>query len=216
MPIAANDRPLSDDDFLVAIAAERRQDWTVARAFAEACAAGDVELMHRAVDALDSTTIDGWRFAMRAVARLPIVSDEIRAAFLPVWIEHKMLPLKVGHRPTMAAALRMLLPSNHSGGPIHIFRGTRAQERRRRLYGFSWSSRIDVARGFAEHWAELAGGAVVLEALAHSSAILLVREEEGYYDEGEIVIDPFRLGSVTVAERLPNPGSPHTGRDAPG
>ena len=29
-----------------------------------------------------------------------------------------------------------------------------------------------------------------------------MREDEDYYDEGEIVVDPFKLGSVTVAERL--------------
>jgi hypothetical protein len=44
---------------------------------------------------------------------------------------------------------------------------------------------------------------VILEPLAPPEAILLVRQPEDYYDEGEIVVDPFRLGRVTVAERLP-------------
>jgi hypothetical protein len=32
--------------------------------------------------------------------------------------------------------------------------------------------------------------------------VLLVRDDEVYYNEREVVVDPFRLGTVTVAERL--------------
>ena len=54
------------------------------------------------------------------------------------------------------------------------------------------------AREIARQW----GGGVVLETLVPAEAVLLVREVEGYYDEGEIVVDPFKLGPVAVAERI--------------
>ena len=44
---------------------------------------------------------------------------------------------------------------------------------------------------------------VVLETVAQPAAILLMREKEGYYDEGEIVVDPFRLNVVIVASGHP-------------
>jgi hypothetical protein len=37
---------------------------------------------------------------------------------------------------------------------------------------------------------------------------MLVREDD---DEGEVVVDPFRLGKVMVIERLPVKGAPTPG-----
>jgi hypothetical protein len=37
--------------------------------------------------------VDGWRLALKRVAKMQSVSPEIRQAFLTVWIEHKHLPL---------------------------------------------------------------------------------------------------------------------------
>jgi hypothetical protein len=47
---------------------------------------------------------------------------------------------------------------------------------------------------------------VVLKTLAPRDAILLVRKpgeyyDEGEYDEGEVVVDPYRLGKIEVIER---------------
>jgi len=78
-----------------------------------------------------------------------------------------------------------------------------------------------IARSFAEHWSGIGhpdeirakemshswGGGIVLEALAPAEAVLLIREAEDYYDEGEVVVDPFKLEKVTVAERLCQPDS---------
>jgi hypothetical protein len=41
-------------------------------------------------------------------------------------------------------------------------------------------------------------GPAILSTVAPASAILLRREPEDYFDEGEVVVDPFRLGVVTV------------------
>ena len=85
---------------------ERLSSLRAARALSDACASGDVDGFLCAVDALRDLrgTADGWRLAMRRVGRLASVSGEIQDAFLRQWIEHKFLPLAVGHRPTMAAA----------------------------------------------------------------------------------------------------------------
>jgi hypothetical protein len=39
---------------------------------------------------------------LRSIARLAIVPDGIRNMFLSIWMEHKHLPLGVGHRLTLA------------------------------------------------------------------------------------------------------------------
>jgi hypothetical protein len=103
----------------------------------------------------------------------------------------------VGHRPTMAAALRMLLRGVRVRSPLMLYRGTNNHERRRRLYGFSWTTDIATARTFAAHWsqpisANLGEGfqGVVLQTCAPPDAILLIRRPEEYYDEGEVVVDP--------------------------
>ncbi len=179
--------------------------------FATACASGEVDRFWGAVNSLYGAGPDGWRLAMMRVSRLPAVSAEIHAAFLEVWIESKQLALRVGDRPTFARALRILMPGDYHGAALRVYRGTSGLERRRRLYGFSWTRHQDVARRFAAHWAKpipgLETGGVVLETLCAAEAVLLIRKDENYYDEGEVVVDPYKLGAVTVAERLLSPGA---------
>ena len=43
---------------------------------------------------------------------------------------------------------------------------------------------------------------VILQTLAPPEAIMLIRQPEDYYDEGEVVADPFLLGKINVIERL--------------
>lgn len=189
--------------FHAAIAAERKADRRGARAFAEACQDGDVERMLAAVDFLNDSTITGWRLAMRQVGRLPSVSPEIRAAFLNVWIEAKHLPLTVGHRPTMARALHVLMPPIPLQEPLRLFRGAGALERQRGLYGFSWTTHREIAEQFADQARQGLTGSVLLETMAPPGSVHLRREDEGYYDESEVVVDPYRLGKVRIAARLP-------------
>jgi hypothetical protein len=141
---------------------------------------------------------------MAKVGRLPAVSRDIQEAFLPIWIEHKMLPLSVGNRPVLAAALRVLMRSNYTGPPLTLYRGANSGERRRRLYGFSWSTDLAIARKFAENWSqpELQSEGVVLQAVVPAEAILLVRKPEDYFDEGEVVVDPFGIGRVKAFDRM--------------
>jgi hypothetical protein len=188
--------------------AERRQARQAADVFARVCREGDANQLYDAHKMLNEC-VDAWRVAMAKVAKLPRVSPEIQNAFLAIWIESKMLPLRVGNRRVLADALRVLMPGNHSGAPLLLYRGANTHERRRRIYGFSWTTDIATARMFAEHWsqpmpANLDTGfqGVVLRTLAPCDAVLLIRQPEDYYDEGEVVVDPFGLGEIEVVERL--------------
>ena len=180
---------------------DRRDSMRAARSFSDACARNDACALAEAVDALHSTC-DGWRFAMRRVGRLTAISDATRLAFQPIWIESANLPLRVGHRPTLAAALRVLMPKNHNGVALRIFRGANSLELRRRTWGFSWTTDVDVARNFASRHRVADDHGIVLETVAPAEAVLWFREPEDYYDEREIVVDPYRLGKVSVVERL--------------
>ncbi|TXN73446.1 hypothetical protein [Methylobacterium sp. WL6] len=208
---------ISDDDtdpaeierqVRAALAAERVADRQGASAFAASCRVGDVDAMLRAADFLNDRTIDGWRLAMCRVGRLSAVSPEIRAAFLGIWIESKHMPLQVGHRPTMARALHVLMPSIVLAEPLRLFRGTSANERSRRLYGFSWSTQRNIAERFAEQARLGSGGAVLLETLAPIGSVHLRREHEGYYDEGEVVVNPYALERIEVVARFAKAETP--------
>jgi hypothetical protein len=190
---------------------DRRQARQAAEAFARICEEGQADRLSDAALWLHHCTNgDAWRLAMVRVAKLPRVSPEIQDAFLSIWVESKMLPLAVSNRRVMADALRVLMPGNYSGPQLTLYRGASYNERRHCRYGFSWTTDAAVARKFAEHWArpELVAytgktvEGVVLQTLAPREAILLIRRPEDYYDEGEVVVDPFQLTKVEVGERL--------------
>lgn len=212
-----------NDNWNEAMRVERRAERAGAAKFARACEQGDIREFYEAVQFLAHETVDGWRLAFQRVSRLGLVSPEIKNAFLGVWIQYKMLPMKIGDRRIAANGLKTLLVGGYSGPPLRVFRGTTFEERRYRLYGFSWTSQIDIARTFAKRWADekrelktrfpapssdvrlaayQSSGAVILETIAPAKAILLVREDEGFYDEREVVLDPFQLELITVAERI--------------
>jgi hypothetical protein len=185
---------------------ERRQAKQAADNFVRICRDGEADRLHDAHLLLNECTHDAWRLAMARVARLPPVSPAIQDAFILIWVESKMLPLRVGHRPTLAAALRVLMPGGQLDSPLTLYRGTTVRERRRRLYGFSWTTDAAVARGFAQKASHpiLGGesGGVVLRTCAPPAAVLLIRQPEEYYDEGEVVVDPYRLGKIEVVEHV--------------
>lgn len=194
---------ITEDEFRARVRDELRYSRQIARYLAQACAEGDVDSFNQAAEDMQLTT-DGWRLAMVRIAKLTAVPPEIRNAFLDVWIQHKHLPLKVGHRPTMAAALRVLFTGlPRPPEPITLFRGASAQEPRRRLYGFSWSTDIAIARDkFAEPRRVRDGGSVLMRTVAPPEAVLLVRTLANFYDEGEVIVDPYRLGRIEVVERF--------------
>ena len=191
---------------------EHRRGMQAADIFARICREGRADQLYTAHQFLNESGHDAWRLAMQRVAKFERVSPEIQDAFVSIWIESKMLPLRVGNRPVLAEALRVLMPGASVTSPMTLYRGASHHERRYRRYGFSWTTDLAWARKFAANWAQpvpaLTGmtgpayGGVVLQTEAPPEAILLVRPPEGYYDEGEVVVDPFALNAVKVVERL--------------
>jgi len=202
-----------EDDFRALVAAEQRERRRNAVAFAEAAKHGDVERFARFAYPDDALNID-YALAFRRISKLNSVSRGIAESFVGAWVEHKMLPLSVGNRRVLANALRVLMPPRPGQEALTVYRGTTWRERTRRIYLFSWTRDRDVARRFANRWqvaaenlAEqgLAGAddfGIILQTTAPPDAIFLVRDPVGYYDEGEVVVDPFHLGVVSVVERL--------------
>ena len=147
------------EDLREAYARECRDARAAAKIFAAACASGDAAAFYRAVDRLNVQGNSAWHWAMMRVARLPSVRPEIRAAFLTIWIESKMLPLRVGNRRVLALALRIiLLPGPYRGPSMRLYRGAGWHERCRRVYGFSWTIDKEVAQSFAERSGQLPPG----------------------------------------------------------
>ena len=109
----------------------------------------------------------------------------------------------MGDNRVLVVALRVLFPCDYVGAPIQVYRGTNYRKGRR-IHGVSWTRDIEIARDFARRHAipELASQGVVLAAVAPPEAVLLIREREGYYDEGEIVLDPYRIGRVRRIEMV--------------
>jgi hypothetical protein len=105
------------------------------------------------------------------------------------------------------------LPGGYAGAALTLYRGGRDHERSRRIYGFSWTTDIVIAHRFAEHWAHprLTGTGVLLETQAPPGAVLLTREPEDYYDEGEVVVDPYRLGKIKLIEIMRSEERRHVG-----
>jgi hypothetical protein len=79
---------------------------------------------------------------MAKVARRSRMSGSIQDAVVGIWVESKMLPLRVGHRPTMAAALRLLRLFRSADDVVsrHPRRGTAAT-----VVWFSWTTGIAIA-----------------------------------------------------------------------
>lgn len=177
---------------------EIRRMREAALAFEAACQSGDVGQFYITADRVNAA--GAWAPAFRRVVRLSVMSPQIQQAFLEIWIASNTLPLRVGSRRVLAGALRLLLPGGYYGEPLVLFRGAGGMEGIKRSYGFSWTTDRTIARKFAERWRDPNG--VVFETLAPPNAVLLIRKPENHYDEGEVVVDPFRLKRVRVVERL--------------
>jgi hypothetical protein len=212
-----------DYDPKVAFQEERRRARANAEEFFQACQSGDEERFHRSVYRLNDGP-EGWRLAFKKVARLSSVDETIRYAFNQVWLESKQLPLSVGDHRTLCGALRILMPP-YEGPAVQLYRGTLMRERRRRIYGISWSMDIDVAARFAERWQSLGDEAVLLRTLAPPEAVMaaivypraFTPEEKAedpeaefveFHDEREHLLDRRRLNAVTVVRQFPPAAMP--------
>lgn len=100
--------------------------------------------------------------------------------------------------------LRYLLPV-YSGSGMTLYRGDCFESRRIRRYGMSWTSNMEVARGFAQGKARLCvGGGVLLATVALPEAIICAPAlMNNGYEEDEYIVDRRFLRDVRVIERYP-------------
>lgn len=212
---------MPDSDHIEDLRRERRAAKDAAHIFTRACQTSDIETFYAAVNRINNQ-VDAWLVAMRKVAReVRAVSPAIQSAFQRVWIESKMLPLSVGDHRALCDAARLLLPK-YSGPAIRLFRGAGAAERRRRIFGLSWSANVETAERFARERRVMDGGSVLLETLATPEAIIceinyprpLTQNEikecrrvclevviDEFHEEREYVVDRRYLKAVSVMRR---------------
>jgi hypothetical protein len=197
---------------------ERRAERNAADLFTRACQTGDIEAFNGAVRRIDE--IAGWPVAMRKFVRdVRAVSPGIQSSFQLFWTESKTFPGRAGEYRVLRDAVRLLLPK-YSGVAVRLFRGTGAAERRRRIYGLSWSAKIEIAQKFALERRVMPGGSVLLETLAVPEAIISeidypqpfnkdeIRRTHPkaefpveFHEEREYIIDRRYLNSVSLVRR---------------
>jgi hypothetical protein len=104
----------------------------------------------------------------------------------------------------MAARLRVLMPANYSGPPLTLYRGASQPRAPAPSLWFLLDHRCchcpQVCGELRASRAQLGRRSAADAGVAE--AILLVREPEDYFEEGEVVVDPYRLGKVRLLERL--------------
>jgi hypothetical protein len=219
---------MTHNDFLEAIREERRRDKALAAQLVKAIRDGNAEAFESAAGSLFDGSVRGWTIAFRQIVReRPAIIPEIRRAFLAAWIETKSIRLQVGDDRAVIAGLRVLLPPWH-GGAKRLFRGARFTERRRRIYGMSWTTSIAAAERFARDRRFLEDS-VVLETSAPARAIIAaikypkpftpveikrIRRDDPtahfseYHDEREYIVDRRHLTDIKVVRRYPAVGLP--------
>lgn len=187
-------------DFYKIKAERRRQERAAIKSLVQGATHGDFELFWSGIVLVEERC--AWRRAFRALAGLSVPID-LRTRFAREWLRNgDHIRGEVNDDLVLIAGLRTLLPQ-YVGGPIQLYRGDSAYNRRHRTYGISWTANLEVARGFANGiWRTFEGGSLVVTTLAPPEAVISVPgEEEDRYAEEEYLVDR-RLLKVDVAERF--------------
>lgn len=101
--------------------AERRQDRAAGKAFATACASGDIEAFLEAVDLINIYTEDGWRHAFRNIELVSEIPPAIQTAFLRVWIENKSIAAHFeSDLPVIRALWKLIPPDSGMLSPLNF------------------------------------------------------------------------------------------------
>lgn len=141
--------------------------------------------------------------AFRAVGKLEKVPDSLREAFVLTWITMgDTIRDEVQDDKVLGLGLRRLLP-RYEGGPVTLYRGDSARNRRHRSYGLSWSSNHDAARSFALGiWRSFDGGSVLLRCEPPAAAILCaIPEHHDMHGEAEFLVDSRMARLIKFVER---------------
>jgi hypothetical protein len=182
--------------------AERRASRDAVKAFVEGARTGNLELFCSGLELVEKYCV--FKSAFRAVAKYS-APMEFRNRFSGVWqLDGDHIRSEVNEDRTLIEGLRVLLPP-YTGDALQLYRGDSMWNRQRRSYGLSWTTELEVARGFADGiWRTYEGGSVVLSTLAPALAIISAPgvNHERFGAEKEYLVARRRLTSVEVIERF--------------
>jgi hypothetical protein len=183
---------------------ELRRERALLKRMETAARSSDIETFVDGLDAVEFVT-NGWPRLLRRIANMPDrPSADFRTMFEMVmsrWGDHLR---QEGDDLALIKALRAIFPPYRSG-PLRLYRGEFAFNRRRRTYGLSWTRDRSVAEGFARGYQQtFPGGSVLLETDAPAAAIIRIPRAERYAGEREVWVDRRRLDKVRVLERYPH------------
>jgi hypothetical protein len=106
-----------------------------------------------------------------------------------------------------AEALRRHLP-RYDGAGLTVFRGQLETFHRKRCYGISWTTDLEVANRLATWHSAGEGDAVVLRMAASPEMIIADLRKHHYarhMEEPQLLVDPCMVGEVEVIETVPYP-----------
>lgn len=139
----------------------------------------------------------GWRNAMRQIARISAVHENMTTWFTSLWHQWgATIRSSCNDDLVLADGLRRLLPTFQGPESVQLYRGEVAANRRRRLYGLSWTPELGVARHHAKKH-RLVGGGVVVSATVPNAAIIC-GPLFSHSSELEYLIDRRRLKGIEV------------------
>jgi hypothetical protein len=192
-------------NFRAARAAEQVREREAVRAFVEGVRLADIGRFGEGVRRLDTCGDWCWRRALRAVAAITDAPDTFRQQVLDAWVTWgDGFRDRARDDLLLADALRAVLPP-YDGPARTLYRGTGMFERRRRLYGLSWTASREVAWSFGNGmYRTCDGGSVLLETQAPVGAIISTPTHYGdAYGEVEYLVDRRCLQGIRVLERYP-------------
>jgi len=132
---------------------------------------GNMHLFSSGLDGLGKR--GAWVAGFRKLVRTGGVHPNIKDKFADIWVMWgDSLRNEINDDLLLIDAMRLLL-APYEGPAVTVYRGDSAHNRRRRTYGISWSSSLDVARDFAVSGCRYYdGGSVLIKALAPADAIV--------------------------------------------
>jgi hypothetical protein len=161
----------------------------------------------RVVESLDflrGSMHGGFGRALRGAALIKGLSGGFREQMLVVFV-------RWGDSIRTAAPSDLLLLDffwavlpRYDGRAVVLYRGETFENRRRKTYGWSWSDRAEVARGFANGFQRTCrGGSVLIKTRASAAAIISAPALlNNRYGEEEYIVDRRHLSVVEVRERF--------------
>jgi hypothetical protein len=174
---------------------ERARYGNPVQAFRNAVRESDIEAFFRSFTAVEKRK--AFFRAFKAIVGLEPTA-EFRNGFLSIWrTRRESLRVAVGDDQTLVRGLKAILP-RYDGPSVKLYRGEAWENHRHRSYGFSWTSRVTIAKGYAQSGASVClGGSVLIETVAPSDAIVYARSIEGDY-----VVDRRLLKDVIPLRRF--------------